>query len=192
MKEDKFVLENEKKHKDINVEYKSSSILLNMAMDEYAKERERANALDNKASFFITVMVALVTVFVPIIPFSRLITFFHSAGSCTRQCVSIVLFTGIVVAFVVLLIAFMKLYNAYKLTDYIRPSLDCIDEQDNHLVPNDQLNRGLCDHYKTVVDTNINVNNQKCNSINSGINLFGIGFMVLLSSAIGLIIIVGG
>lgn len=54
----------EKEKPDVNTkiqqEFVSSEILLNMAMDEYAKECERTNTLDNEASFFMTILTAVV------------------------------------------------------------------------------------------------------------------------------------
>ena len=172
-------------------EYTSSGILLEMAKDEYAKERERANALDNKASFFITVIVAVATIFVPIIPFGKLVSLYRKGG-CTQKCITSVLLVLIVVAVGYLIKAFIKLYDAYKLTDYMRPSLECISAEGNHTAPNDELNKGLCDHYKTVVDDNITVNGKKCNSIAEGIKACGIGLLLLIISTVGLIITIGG
>ena len=119
-----------------NTKFPSSHILLEMAKDEYTKERERANALDNKASFFITVLVAVVTIFVPIIPFGKIISVF-SSGACWRKCIMSVSLVALVVAFFLLKDAFAKLYDAYKLTDYKRPSLDAIPDAQFHIANED-------------------------------------------------------
>ena len=169
----------------------TSHILLEMAKDEYTKERERANALDNKASFFITVIVAVATVFVPIIPFSKFIGVFNNE-ECWRKCLTSILLVGLSVAIVLLIIAFIKLFNAYKLTDYKRPSLEAITDDQFHIATEDQINKGLCDHYKTVVDDNVAVNARKCEFITDGIKLCGVGFLVLAVVAICMQVIVGG
>lgn len=171
--------------------YISSGILFEMAKDEYTKERERANALDNKASFFITVIVAVSTIFVPIIPFGRLISLYQK-GACTQKCIVSVLLVLIVIAVAFLISAFIKLYGAYRLTDYKRPNLECISTEGNHTAPNDQLYKGLCDHYKTVVDYNIIVNGKKCDTIAEGIKACGIGLFLLIISTVALIITIGG
>lgn len=174
------------------IKYQSSGTLLKMAMDEYTKERDRANALDNKASFFMTVIVGVATIFIPIIPFSNLLVFFETVGPCFLKCFVSIFLVGILIAFIVLSAAFRKFYDAYKLTDYMRPSLLCIVDSNNHTAQSDQLERGLSDHYKTVVDNNVNVNNRKCQSISDGVKFCGIGFIVLVTTAIGLIVIIGG
>lgn len=171
--------------------FMSSAILLEMAKDEYTKERERANALDNKASFFMTVIIAVATIFVPIIPFGRLVSLYLN-GICARKCIVSGLMFAVLIAFATLIIAFRRLYDAYKLTDYMRPSLACIDDEKNHKIPNDQLNKGLCDHYKTVVDDNIKVNERKCKSITDGIRYCGVGLVLLILSTIGMLITIGG
>ena len=49
--------------------YPSAHILLQCAWDEYTKERERSQFLDSKASFFMSAVVLVAAVFVPMIPF---------------------------------------------------------------------------------------------------------------------------
>ena len=174
-----------------NKEFISSGILLEMARDEYTKERERANALDNKASFFITVIVAVATIFVPIIPFGKIVPLYKT-GLCVQKCFASVLLAGIIISVFILAFAFKKLYDAYKLTDYMRPNLDVIDDLQFHFLPTDKVEKGMSDHYKTVVDDNIAVNGKKCKSITLGIKLCGVGFMILIVTTIGLIITIGG
>lgn len=176
---------------DKKLEFISSGILLDMAKDEYTKERERANALDSKASFFITVIVAAATVFVPIIPFEKLVRLYQD-GVCAQKCIVSVFLVVVAIAFIFLVLAFRKLYDAYKLTGYKRPNLDCIEIENNHTAKNDELNKGLCDHYKTVVDDSIKVNGKKCDSIAAGIKYCGTGLLLLIISTIGLLITVGG
>lgn len=185
---------NLKSSKDNNKQEKifaSSDILLEMAKDEYSKERERANALDNKASFFITLIVAIATIFVPIIPFGMILPLF-GMGTCAQKCIMSMLLSGIIIAFAILTFAFKNLYDSYKLTDYKRPNLACIDIESNHTATREQLNKELCDHYKTVVDDNLEVNEKKCVSITKGLKLCGAGFLLLIVSTVGLIIMIGG
>ena len=64
-------------NEDNSTKSNSSNVLLIMAKDEYSKESEISNTLDNKSSFFITAIIAITTLFVPIIPFKHLIAFFR-------------------------------------------------------------------------------------------------------------------
>ena len=92
---------------DKKLEFISSGILLDMAKDEYTKERERANALDSKASFFITVIVAAATVFVPIIPFEKLVRLYQD-GVCAQKCIVSVFLVVVAIAFIFLVLALSK------------------------------------------------------------------------------------
>lgn len=173
------------------ITYPAAHILLELARDEYTKEKERANALDGKASFFITVIVAVATIFVPIIPFSKIMGVFVS-GECWQKCLTSVLILGLVVAFSFLIAAFKHLYDAYKLTDYMRPDIKALTDNSIHTAAEDETCRGLCTHYKTIVDDNVKVNEKKCKSISNGLRLCGIGFLILTASTICLQIIAGG
>lgn len=99
---------------------------------------------------------------------------------------------GIAVAFVFLIVAFKHLYDAYKLTNYMRPDIKALSNNSIHEAREDQTCKGLCTHYKTVVDNNVEVNGKKCESISNGIRLCGIGFLILTTSTICLQIVVGG
>lgn len=172
-------------------EFRSSGILLQMAKEEYAAEENRASGLDGKASFFITVIIAVATIFIPIIPFNKLPNIFTN-GECSQKWLTGIFLAGVLIAFVLLIIAFKYLYDAYKLKDYKRPSLECIDTESYHIIPNDQLNKGLCTHYKGIVDKNVETNNNKANSVKVGIRLCGIGFLILMAATIGILIVIGG
>ena len=58
---------NENKEKQTNP-YPSATTFLNVIRDEYTKEIERSNSLDNKAGIFIAAIIAVLTIFVPNIP----------------------------------------------------------------------------------------------------------------------------
>lgn len=172
-------------------DFPSAGILFQMVMDEYSKERERTNALDSKSSFFITLIVAVATIFVPIIPFSSIIVFYRTASFNQRLIIN-ASFILMIVSFILLTVAFIKFYNAYRLTKYKRPNLDLIDDDSFHIPAEDIVKRGLCKHYKGIVDYNVAVNKDKCDSINKGVGLCSIGFLFLIISAISILITLGG
>ncbi len=60
---------NKKSTKKCRSKFPAASTLLEVSMDEYAKERERTNTIENKANVFISVIIALFTIYIPIIPF---------------------------------------------------------------------------------------------------------------------------
>jgi len=66
-------------------DYPSASLMLEISKTEYERERERSNMLDNKASFFLSASIAVLTIFIPIIPFSKIVDFFNSATDCEKE-----------------------------------------------------------------------------------------------------------
>lgn len=170
------------------INFESSGIFLEMAKDEYTKESERANSLDGKSSFFITVIVAVATIFVPIIPFSKFRDFFKSSEG-NREGFAIIFLFLLLTSFVFLANAFLEFYKAYKLTEYLHPNLKMIDTKENHIAEQEIVNKALCDHYKEIVEGNREVNDNKCVHIASGLSFCGIGFLLLVATTIGLLVI---
>ena len=96
-------------------EYPSAYLLLESARDEYTKERERSQILDGKAAHFMTAIILVATVFVPIIPLNEISEVFDRS-SCEIKCVVILLGLGAIVSFFFLIFAFKHLYDAYHTT----------------------------------------------------------------------------
>lgn len=170
---------------------RSSDILLEIVKDEYSKAFDRANSLDNKAGFFITVIIAVVTIFIPIIPFDKILSFYSVAGCC-QKCMVGVLLVCAFVAFVMLMLAFCRFYDAYKLTEFQHANLENSNEEGNHNADRGQLSKALCENYRLIVENNNKVIDIKCEAISRGIRLSGIGVFLLFIASIGLIIIIGG
>ena len=171
--------------------YISSRVLLEMVRDECAKEQERGNNLDNKSGFFITVILAVATIFVPIIPLEKILSVYQFGVCVQKCCISVMLFC-VIISFLLLIGAFRSLYEAYKLTDYMHPDLSIIDNEGYHILHPDRIEKGLCDHYKTIVCFNRDVNNRKCDAITLGIKMCSVGFVILIVSTVGMKIIIGG
>ena len=187
-------IENETRNKekiDIEKNNASSDILLEIARDEYSKGFERTNALDNKAGFFITVIIAISTIFIPIIPFERILSV-YTGDCCFQKCLVSIMLFGIIIAFTLLIYADYKFYRAYRLAEFKHVNIDNVIEKKNHTTPKVQLNKALCDHYKKIVDHNNKVGNDKCESISIGIKYSGIGVLLLFVCTIVLIILIGG
>ena len=142
----------------------------------------------HKSSFFITVIVAVATIFVPIIPFSKLTGFFKNTEG-NQEGFAVLFLILLVISFVFLANAFLEFYKAYKLTEYLHPNLEMIDTKENHMAEQEIVNKALCDHYKEIVDGNREVNDNKCVHIASGLSFCGIGFLLLVATTIALLVI---
>ena len=53
----------------IQDKYPSASVLLDISLDEYTKEREHTNTIEGKANAFISVIIAIFTIYIPSILF---------------------------------------------------------------------------------------------------------------------------
>ena len=173
-------------------QYPSSAILLDSARDEYTKERERSQIIDGKAAHFMTAIILVVTVFIPIIPLTDILPFYYSTADCIWKCISAVIISVMLASFVVLILAFKCLYDAYKLQKYMRYNSNNLDDDTLHKEARDYILRAMCANYKELIDYNIEQNNKKADAVTRGLRLCSIGFLLLAVSAMLLRIIIGG
>lgn len=170
--------------------FPSAELLLESARDEYTKERERTHFLDNKASFFMSAVILLATIFIPIIPFGSFIKFIDSAPCC-QMFIFILACVGLATAFVLLIFSFKHLYDSYKIKEYMRFDIDNVDDQGVLKTSHNGTEIALCKNYKKAVVGNIKINDSKAEDIRVGIKLSAIGFLLLSIAAITLVILIG-
>ena len=100
-----------KKHKppskknDSQIIFQSASSALPTMVDEYTKERERAGILDNKAISLITILIALLTVYIPLISFDTIYNAYLN-GSKIRFGLVFLAFLMLIVSFIITAISF--------------------------------------------------------------------------------------
>lgn len=169
-------------------ENNSAHIIYDMAILEYSKECERAVSLDNKASFFMTIIIAISTIFIPILPINNIPKIFV-IGTCNQKIILSISVLGIIVAFVLFIFAFIEFFCVYKLANYMRGNLDSIDSDQNFGASELEMYKALSVHYIKAVNFNINTNDSKCEKLSKGIKLCGIGMLFIIASAVCLIII---
>ena len=177
--------------KEEKARFPAASVMLEVSMDEYTKERERTNTLDNKANAFISVIIAFFTLYIPIIPFSKLTTAYSQLGKAMITCVTIVL-TIMASALVLMIIAFVNLYSGFKIKAFYRVQHEALNNPEvlNNLENN--VKKGLIDHYNTIIRGNSDINTQKAQKISIGLRYSIISFILLSLSTIMLIILLGG
>lgn len=179
--EDKFMKE---------LDFPSAGLLLESAKDEYTKERERTQFLDNKASFFMSAIILMATIFVPVIPFGKFIKTI-TEGETYQQLSLAALGVLLVVAFGFLVSAFKSLYEAYKIKEYQRFNVENLSNLNAHSQKREILEKVLCEDYRNTIEKNIKNNDYKATSIQAGIKNCAIGFLLLSLTAIMLMIIIG-
>ena len=173
-----------------HITYPSASIMLEISKDEYAKERERANNLDNKANIFISAIVAMVTLYIPIIPFSTI-----KEGYAKADNVNIVLITISIcilsMAFISLVIAFYNLCKAISVKPFQRVNFENLNDEVVLSQNYNDVERALIQHYHTILTENAKINDNKAERLTWGLKFGILSFALMGISAISLIIIIG-
>lgn len=186
-KDKKHKLENKEEEKVENLTFESSNILLDIMREEYSKERERCASLENKAGMFITAVIAIITVFIPMVPLEKII------GSYGDNMLHIIVVTVLLCVFALafgnLIYAFYWLFQVVNLKEYCRPDLLSVKDKEIQLQPELITASGLLDHFYTIIDTNMKVNDQKVDNLKKGLTSSIVGFILLALSTIGLKII---
>lgn len=186
-KDKKNKLVNKKEEKPENVTFESSKILLDVMREEYAKERERCASLENKAGMFIATVIAIITVFIPMAPFEKIT---GSYGSDVLHIIFVTLLLCVFIyAFGNLIYAFYWLFQVINLKEYSRPNLLSVKDKEIQLQPEEITANGLLDHFYTIIDLNIKVNDKKVDNLKKGLTASIVGFILLAISTIGLKII---
>ena len=169
--------------------YPSASVLLDISLDEYSKERERSNTIESKANAFISVIIAIFTIYIPIIPFSKLnmaYSSFNKIGIVT------VVLCVMLSSIILLIVAFINLYKGYKVKPYLRVEFSSLNDPNVLAQSNNDVKRALVEHYNTILTENAKINTEKAEAVATGIKYSIIAFALLSLSAIALIIMIGG
>jgi len=160
-------------------------------MDEYTKEIERSNILDNKANAFISVIIAIFTIYIPIIPFSKFIDAYSELGKIGIICITISLCL-MTLAVVLMIIAFINLYRGFKIQGFFRVDFDNLNDPKLLALFENDVKKGFIDHYNTILKRNAEINTKKAERISAGLKYSIISFVALSLSTIALIIMMGG
>ncbi len=169
--------------KNENTIYPGASVSLPIFQDEYSKELERKNILENKVISLITIEVAMLTIFIPIIPFeeigSKLLCDVNKAViAVTVACM--ILAVSIVVAVISMIFLLSSIaIQTYKKIDIDRLDLDC-----NMIQSSNAVERGLCTHYKNITLENASLNEKKAQKYKIALPLTMIAFGCLLIGTI--------
>ncbi len=176
--------------KAVDTTERTSTIYLDIVRETYNNEIERTNMLDKKASVFITAIIAVITIFIPIIPFEQIIEVYQY-GNKLQIIVATCSLCALLVSFVLLGIAFFYLYKAFSLRSFGKVNLENISKTINQKHSIIEIEKNLFSHYKTICVENTNINNEKAKKIKFGLKLSMFSFLILCIAAISLIIVVG-
>lgn len=168
------------------------AVLLTIVESEYSEERSRAERLDNKASALLTVIIALITIYVPIFPFDRFVEFYSKHRPCLTTPIVFSLFVLMaVIAIVIAIISTIKLIDIHKAKNY--QAVDIVSFNTNEKLAYKDVARyqvELIDHYQSLILANSEINHEKATALNRQYRNAIIIFILLSFSAIGTLILI--
>lgn len=170
--------------------FPSALVQLEIAKNEYEREKNRGDSLDNKAGIYIATIVAIVTVYIQILLFGGLVDAFEKAGKLHASLLAVTLVI-LVCGLVIMGRAFHSLTKAIALKDFKRVCLENLTDLPLLASPEDQTAEAMIRHYKSLIEYNENTNSDKAKDLNKGMDYSITGFIVMSSSTVALLIVLG-
>lgn len=165
--------------------YPSAHIALAVMMDEYTKEESRQNIIENKVITLITLLIAFLTLYIPLIPWDSIPIIYHS-GIPVKMLLLTVLLICCLVTLLYVTYTFIQLISIINLRTYFRVNIDNVANEELFCYDEDAYQAGLCQHYKELVIKNTEINDKKCKTLAKCFRHVVISFLFLLLSCIGL------
>jgi len=172
-------------------ECKSLDTLLEVSMDEHTKAKEQTNGLDNKASIFITAIIAFLAFYLPLIPADRIINVYNSNEIATIVIITVAL-TIMLCAALIIGVSFYMLYRAIKIRSYLTVNRESLIDKEIQTEENADLKRGLILHYNNILKSYDEANYQKAKALRIGLILAIISFVLLITTIIIIMFCTGG
>lgn len=184
---------------DNEIKYPNAKTVLEEMRIAYEVENERKRTLDGKASAFMAANFAVLTIYIPLIPFGRILDFFSMADNYEIMAATLtlaVLVTGIIFS----IVAFKRLADGYSNKQYRFLNVDellCLANTEKSYSDGTTEN-GMVAHYHYILrgtidePGNMKINEDRAARIQKGINATVIGFCLINFATIVIRIIIGG
>lgn len=168
------------------IKFKAAATVLTVMMDEYTKERERSGIIDNKAVALITILVALITIYMPIIPLEK-VKLIYLTGNKNQLIFMTISISSLVMTLMISIITFINLIKVINLKTFLRVDIEALVEDDALEVDPDEAEKALCCHYNSLILENSGINDKKAKDISNCFTLIIIVFLLLLFTTVALI-----
>lgn len=184
---------------DNGIKYPNAKTVLEEMHIAYEVENERKRTLDGKASAFMAANFAVLTIYIPLIPFDRMLYFFSKSGS--YEIIVATLTLAVLVAGIILSIAAFKwLADGYSNQQYRFLNVDELLRLANAggSYSDGTTENGMVAHYHYILrgtideSGNMKINEDRATRIQKGINATVIGFCLINFATIAIRIIIGG
>lgn len=149
-------------------EFPCPAIFLPILENEYNQERTRTERIDNKAMALLTIIIALITVYVPIFPFKDLVQFYSNNAAHCMVLSLFSLFPAMGMGAILLAISSArKLTAIYKPTKFQAVNIELLNSNEklsqNPVTP---FQLEIIDHYQSIILSNSKINSQKAEILN--------------------------
>ena len=151
--------------------FPSSRVQLDIAKNEYEREKSRSNSLDNKAGIHIAAIVAIITVYIQILPFSDFVKAFEEASK-VQACLLVVIIVGLAIGMIKIGFTFRSLSKAIDLKDFKRVCLINLTDINLLASPEDQTAEAMIRHFQDIVEHNEKTNSNKAKDLSKEMNAF--------------------
>lgn len=160
-----------------------AKVALPIFIDEYTKECERKTTIENKVLSLVTMEIAILTIFMPIIPFGsvRNYLFGKSSSICISATVAILLLS---ISAIMMIISFGILMSAVNIRTYEKVDIEQLDDDEILSQDTSLVEKGLCDHYKKITLFNSRLNDMKAEKYRIGLPLTIVSFLCILFGTI--------
>lgn len=174
-------------------EFPCLSIFLPIVESEYEQEKVRTERLDNKAMALLTIIIALITVYVPIYPFDKIVGFYLKSRVCYTIPIVFSFFVLMgIIAIGIAVYSANKLIEIYRIKEFQAVNIEQFNSNEKlgyQQVARFQLE--LIDHYQSIILVNSGINSKKAENLNKQFRNVVIIFVLLTLSAIGTLIGIG-
>ena len=182
------------------LEYPYAKWMLDEIKGQYIVENEREGKIATKASAFITVVVAIITLYIPMIPFEKVLKFWDVETTTYVKVLVVIAIIFLCVGLGFFMFAFGVLIKAYGVKGYNRVRVDDLAKisaiNENNCDWNEsQIAQGLVAHYHEILrgnldrEGNMKINSKSADNVKVGIKCTVIGFVLLSIATIMLRII---
>lgn len=181
---------NTEKQQNDDSEFPCLSIFLPIIESEYEQEKARTERLDSKSMALLTIIIALITIYVPIYPFNKIVLFYSKSRVCLTIPVIFSLFILLgVVAIGIAVYSANKLIEVYKIKEFQAVNIEQFNS--NEKLGYKQAARfqlELIDHYQSIILANSEINTRKAEILNKQFRNVVIIFVLLTLSAVGTLV----
>ena len=166
------------KKSSVNDAFEGAKAALPIFIDEYTKECDRKNVIESKITTLLTIEIAVLTVFIPIIPFENIKTLL--ADNCNSIIIAATISCALlVISIVMMAISFGILMSAVSIQTYSKVDIEKLDLEENLRQDANSVEKGLCDHYKIITLENSDINDRKARKYQLCLPIIIISFFLM-------------